>query len=201
MRKWKRKSYIFLKATCGRKKWSVRVPNYSESLQDALELLNELWEHFENFKLTQKKKLRKKPRCIVLHYQTTRGSLFKVDRESCCCAFLLRMRIIQIVLLLLLVYSPEFSFMPWWTWQLRLFSRMTPERFKTRAAHFPIESDGRTGMQRGTLGKSGSEASSQLQGRIARAFFSNSFGKYHGYDGCNSIYFDSSTIVRLSGLI
>ena len=29
-------------------------------------------------------------------------------------------------------------------------------------------------MQRTTLGKSGSEAASQLQGRIARAFFSNS---------------------------
>ena len=29
-------------------------------------------------------------------------------------------------------------------------------------------------MQRATLGKSGSEAASQLQGRIARAFFSNS---------------------------
>ena len=29
-------------------------------------------------------------------------------------------------------------------------------------------------MQRATLGKSGSEAASQLQGRIARAYFSNS---------------------------
>ena len=29
-------------------------------------------------------------------------------------------------------------------------------------------------MQRATLGKSGSEAASQLQGRIARAFFKNS---------------------------
>ena len=34
--------------------------------------------------------------------------LVKVDRESCCCAFLLR---IKIVLLLLLVYCPAFSFM------------------------------------------------------------------------------------------
>ena len=33
-----------------------------------------------------------------------------------------------------------------------------PERFKTRAAHFPIQRDGRTGMQRANLGKSGSEA-------------------------------------------
>ena len=56
-------------------------------------------------------------------------------------------------------------------------------------------------MQRATLGKSGSEASSQLQGRIARAFSSKQFGEYHGYDGCYSIYFDSSTIVRLSGLL
>ena len=54
------------------------------------------------------------------------------------------------------------------------FVRCTPERFKTRAAHFPIQRDGRTGMQRATLGKSGSEAASQLQGRIARAFSSNS---------------------------
>ena len=34
--------------------------------------------------------------------------------------------------------------------------------------------DGRTGMQRATLGKSGSEAASQLQGRIASAFSRNS---------------------------
>ena len=47
------------------------------------------------------------------------------------------------------------------------------ERFKTRAAHFPILRDERTGMQRATLGKSGSEAASQLQGRIAKAFSSN----------------------------
>ena len=33
---------------------------------------------------------------------------------------------------------------------------------------------GRTGMHRATLGKSGSEAASQLQGRIVRAFSSNS---------------------------
>ena len=45
-----------------------------------------------------------------------------------------------------------------------------PERFKTRAAHFPIQRDERTGMQRATLGKNGSEAAS----RIARAFSSNS---------------------------
>ena len=35
----------------------------------------------------------------------------KVDRESCYCAFLLRIKIIQIALLLLLGYSPAFSFM------------------------------------------------------------------------------------------
>ena len=45
----------------------------------------------------------------------------KVDRESCYCAFLLRIKIIQIALLLLLVYSPAFSFMSGWTWQLRFF--------------------------------------------------------------------------------
>ena len=33
-----------------------------------------------------------------------------------------------------------------------------PKRFKTRAAHFPILRDERTGMQRATLGKSDSEA-------------------------------------------
>ena len=52
---------------------------------------------------------------------------------------------------------------------------VTWERFKTRAAaHFPIQRDGTTGMQRAPLGKSGSEAASQLQGRIAKAFSSNS---------------------------
>ena len=35
----------------------------------------------------------------------------KVDRESCYCAFLLRTNVIKIVLLLVLVYSPAFSFM------------------------------------------------------------------------------------------
>ena len=49
-----------------------------------------------------------------------------------------------------------------------------PERFKTRAAHFPTWREGRTGMQWATLGKSGYEAASQLQGRITRAFSSNS---------------------------
>ena len=56
-------------------------------------------------------------------------------------------------------------------------------------------------MHRATLDKSGSEAASQLQGRIARAFSSKQFGEYHGDDGCYLIHFDSSTIVRLSGLI
>ena len=51
------------------------------------------------------------------------------------------------------------------------------ERFKTRAAHFPIWHDEQTGMQRPTLGKSGSKAASQLKGRIARAFSSNSLVK------------------------
>ena len=47
----------------------------------------------------------------------------------------------------------------------------TQERFKTRAAHFPVQRDERTGMQRASLGKSGSEA---VQVREARAFSSNS---------------------------
>ena len=42
------------------------------------------------------------------------------------------------------------------------------------AAHFPIWRDEKAGMQRATLGKSGSETASQLQDRIARAFSSNS---------------------------
>ena len=57
------------------------------------------------------------------------------------------------------------------------------------------------GMQWATLGKSSSEAASQLQGRIARAFFQQQFGEYHGYDGCYSVYFGTSKIVRLSGLL
>ena len=56
-------------------------------------------------------------------------------------------------------------------------SNAKPERFKTRAAHFPIQCDERTGMQQATLGKSGSETASQSQGRIARAFYSNSLVK------------------------
>ena len=51
---------------------------------------------------------------------------------------------------------------------------ISSERFKTRAAHFPILRDEGTGMQREILGKSCSEAASQLQGRIERAFSSNS---------------------------
>ena len=51
------------------------------------------------------------------------------------------------------------------------------ERFKTWAAHFPVWHDERTGMQRTTLGKSGSKTASQLQGRTARAFSSNSLAK------------------------
>ena len=56
-------------------------------------------------------------------------------------------------------------------------------------------------MQRATLGKSSSEAASHLQGRIARAFSSNSLVNTMDIDGCYSIYFDSSTMVRLSGLL
>ena len=54
------------------------------------------------------------------------------------------------------------------------FSSIGSEQFKTWVAHFPRLCNGRTGMQWATLGKSGSEAASQLQGRIGRAFSSNS---------------------------
>ena len=62
-------------------------------------------------------------------------------------------------------------------------------------------------MQPATLGKSGSEAAPQLQGRIARTFSRNSLVNTMEMaaaimDGsCYSINFDSSTIVRLSGLL
>ena len=48
---------------------------------------------------------------ISFQNSLTVSSSFKVDRESCYWAFLLRIKFIQIVLLLLLVYSPAFSFM------------------------------------------------------------------------------------------
>ena len=57
-------------------------------------------------------------------------------------------------------------------------------------------------MQRATLGKSGSEAASQLQGRITRAFSSNSLVNTMDMKAATHvIYFDSSTIPRLSGLL
>ena len=56
-------------------------------------------------------------------------------------------------------------------------------------------------MQRETVGKRGSEAASQLQGRIARAFSSNSFVNTMDMTAALNINFDSSTIVRLSGLL
>ena len=34
----------------------------------------------------------------------------------------------------------------------------------------------------------------------SESIFQQQFGEYHGYDGCYSIYFGSSTIVKLSGL-
>ena len=42
----------------------------------------------------------------------------------------------------------------------RKCEQLKPERFKTRAAHFHILRDERTGMQRETVGKSGCEAAS-----------------------------------------
>ena len=79
---------------------------------------------------------------------------------------------------------------------------MSPERFKTRAARFLKQRDGRTGMQRATLGKSGSEAASQLQGRIARAFSSNSL--VNTMDMTATIQYiltAALVIVRLSGAL
>ena len=35
----------------------------------------------------------------------------------------------------------------------------------------------------------------------SESIFQQQFGEYHGYDGFYSIYFDSSPIVRLSGLL
>ena len=35
----------------------------------------------------------------------------------------------------------------------------------------------------------------------SESIFQLQFGEYHGDDGCYLIYFDSSTIVRLSGLL
>ena len=37
---------------------------------------------------------------------------------------------------------------------------LSPERFKARAAHFPMQRDERTGMERATVGKSSCEAAS-----------------------------------------
>ena len=73
----------------------------------------------------------------------TKKCFVKVDRESCSCAFLLRRKIIQIVLLLLLVYSPAFSFMSWWIWQLRHFLEWRLGEFRDVKKHcisYPTES-------------------------------------------------------------
>ena len=53
-------------------------------------------------------------------------------------------------------------------------------------------------MQQATFGKSGSAVTRS----DSESIFQQQFGvNCHGYDGCYSIYFDSSTIVRLSGLL
>ena len=51
-------------------------------------------------------------------------------------------------------------------------------------------------MQRATLGKSGSVVTRTA----SESDFQQQFGEYYGDDGCHSIYFDSSPIVRLSVL-
>ena len=55
-----------------------------------------------------------------------------------------------------------------------LFEMSSVTNSPRTAAHFSKKGDKRTGMQKATLGKSGSEAAPKSQGRIARAFFSNS---------------------------
>ena len=52
---------------------------------------------------------------------------------------------------------------------------LLPEHFKHRQRTFLYTAMGELVCRRATLDKSSSEAASQLQGRIARAFFSNSF--------------------------
>ena len=56
-------------------------------------------------------------------------------------------------------------------------------------------------MQRATLGKSGSGAGSQLQGRIARAFSSNSLVNTMDMTAAIQYILTVGTIVRLSGLL
>ena len=66
-----------------------------------------------------------------------------------------------------------------------LISSVLPEHFKTRAAHFTIQRDGRTGMQRATLGKSGSEAAATVTRSDSESIFQQQVCEYHGYDGCD----------------
>ena len=47
----------------------------------------------------------------------------------------------------------------------------------------PIQHDGRAGMQRATLGKSGSEAAVAVARSDSESIFQQQFGEYHGYDG------------------
>ena len=62
----------------------------------------------------------------------------------------------------------------------------------------PFTRDERTGMQRATLDKSGSNVVTRSD---RSSIFQQKFGDCHGDDGCYSIYFNSSTITRLSGLL
>ena len=84
-----------------------------------------------------------------------------------------------------------------------------PERFKTQAA---MRRRLENCMQRATLGKSGSEAASKLQGRIARAFSSNSLANTMDMTAANQyiftevqsqVYYKKSrmTILGLAGVL
>ena len=84
-----------------------------------------------------------------------------------------------------------------WSVPQALSALIHPERFKTRAVHFPIQRDQRTDMQRATLGKSGSKTASQLTRSDSESIFQQQLGEDHGDHGFYSIYFNSDTILWL----
>ena len=49
------------------------------------------------------------------------------------------------------------------------------------------------------LVSTGNFGQKRLKGSYSESIFQQQFGEYHSDDGCCSIYFDSSTIVKLSG--
>ena len=84
--------------------------------------------------------------------------------------------------------------------------RVTPHNYAYQSAL----KHGRRTFQYSAMGEL--VCSGQLWARVAliqfavtrsdsESIFQQQFSEYHGYEGCYSIYFDSSTIVRLSGLL